>query len=1569
MSVNKYVFGALVFLLLVGSVSAGFFGAQTDMESQVVVVPDETGLLLNISVLTFEPAVSTGGTNIRDVMQQIVTDCQAEGGDLQACINRESIARTASSTGYQMNLTSLQNARVTVEIYNPMTQGYTQVTNCGDLTTNIHGLASIPAESGQTETVDNWYAQCDLSEAVEGQTRSSFRVMYLPADSTNISMSFTQYEYDNAQVSVSSAFTASLNSAINGLAQSETLPCVGVFLILGLLLSSLYFSGKSPISLLDITTPRLPAPKGVTAGGQMLMPFGYTEMKRTTKAKMAAAAGALAVSAGAIANSRRGDSVLNRLNGRVAGLNGTAADRAAGDVAEGRRIASSLITAGRTAGMSEQELERLAARLPYHYGDEEHRTIAQLLERLQGMGGRERLMALTLKDYMLGLRQYQSLEVLTAHPDIGKRSAVHQRMSNVLTKTVGVNRYAIIGGFVPGTLDSTVRTGRVVGRMGKGMVTHAPELAKATARTTMSMLGGRKIAEERGRSGSAVAWVNQQASKNPASLIIGQAFPVSDKMGHLYNQLNKEAHNDSMRYVLKQLYKKMGMKFNVSSEELATMGHIDVDILKRSGFKQTAELAALEKEIGRVLSNSTFNSQQKLSALTSLAESHGAHIDHQMLLFAQKLEAINTSGHDDHVKLIMLQEEMERQNKVRLATYATGHVNDDTFVSHVGGDTLRGSQVWETMVLRTMIYDHENGQVHGGGIKEELLSARLNVANRLGSLDPSSSMHELPEHMRNAGQLKAVTARNKHDLIELFTAEGREAFQRNQGKSITTASIGDIVGFMAGGELNRTGHVDKKTGRMVWWGADMELASPAHFTKVDTKRHWVKDLNPAENFAIGQWTESRMTKSYVPHFDAAQEAQLDRMSGSSGWTNEQRTNEKKKLMVASELSKDMEQRFNSQFGHNTYGTTRETTRFYNGVLSGFMEKALEEKGLSANHPDLRFIKEMDTTNPDHLAKLRDLMVTHKKEYEAVLSRPVSYDDIAKSNKAMVMLHEGGFAYYSKGMMLSDADRVMAGEVSLRDDKGQLRKFVPEDVPVNFAGRDDLMRQYQKVGGSKDPNEWKSFIGEATKWAKEGGYSYDKEKVLAAVLWSQAGATYNYSDYWKHSAVTVAPKREVTPIAPSPMRFFGAEGHTFTTMMKPFRDIGLHGGDYISKVALAAGGSLQKASYDITPTSEYYRQHSWQLSSKIMSGQDMKGLSEAEKVAYRNVATQHYAYHQVWDYAIDRNPWRTSTSFGTHQSWASFFHFGPASNFDVRDNLRGYMGKGEYANFMSLYGFPMNAAAKLMKPYAGMVRGMQMSMQGYASKWDQTPDALKQWNFTEPRLREAMQSINPFSAKWFSGKTSERVAKLNVFGGSLEQHQLAGNDYMGGLKQAPQDIFLQRKGVYASARTGETNPGASFMDYRANLHVDAPMAEYLIRNNEAAYKYDKQIQSEAMNNTTRRTVSAEALSLRRDQELRGFGAMQNPLYGWANPLAFLWHAPVPLFPQSLTPKDIIGNAVKKHKHGHGGSWEQSVANAGTGVARGTKRLLQPHLIARQVYCPKCGRGGLRGATCQCGQTLY
>ena len=105
-------------------------------------------------------------------------------------------------------------------------------------------------------------------------------------------------------------------------------------------------------------------------------------------------------------------------------------------------------------------------------------------------------------------------------------------------------------------------------------------------------------------------------------------------------------------------------------------------------------------------------------------------------------------------------------------------------------------------------------------------------------------------------------------------------------------------------------------------------------------------------------------------------------------------------------------------------------------MAGFMDKALQDKGLTANEPDRMFLQNMDFTNPKHLMRLADLQKTYANEYHEVISKPMTYDGIAGAKKAVVELYGGGYAYYNKGMMLSDGDRIMAGDAAMRDNKGR-----------------------------------------------------------------------------------------------------------------------------------------------------------------------------------------------------------------------------------------------------------------------------------------------------------------------------------------------------------------------------------------------------------------------------------------------------------------------------------------------------------------------------------------------------
>jgi len=877
-----------------------------------------------------------------------------------------------------------------------------------------------------------------------------------------------------------------------------------------------------------------------------------------------------------------------------------------------------------------------------------------------------------------------------------------------------------------------------------------------------------------------------------------------------------------------------------------------------------------------------------------------------------------------------------------------------------------------------MVKDKTEGY-KGGGIREYAMMGALEASNRIATLAPTTGTQHLPEHMRNIGELQLVEERNRQYMRSLFTEEYARDFQSQKGKSLNNASIAELVEFSLGaGKLPQSGMVDKRTGNMVWWGGgssyrtEPEHEMPKNATLLDIKRFWTPEIKPRENFALGQWVQSRFEKGHITPFKASLEAELDKLSAAGNWSVERRGLEAKKLWILDLQRQDMESRFNSIYGQNTYGTTKETARSYNGIMAGFLEEAMKKKGIDSNHPDMRYIDQLDMTNPKQLARLKNLLGEHREAFEDVIKKPVTYDQIAKSNKAMVMMYEGGFAYYKKGMLLADSDRIIGGALALKDNKGQLRAFAPEDVQVKFANRDDLSAEYSRVGQSKDPKEWDSFVNRVKSWAKEGGYDFDREKVFASVLWHCGTTTMDYSRYWHEAAVSVEAKRQVTPLAPSTLRFFGVDAPQLTTILKPFRDIALHMGDYVAKVSLLAGGPLLRTSYDITPLSELYRQRSRELVADIYSGRYSKYLDKTEQVAFRQLAADHWRFHQVWDYAIDRHPAKASSSYGSAATFAAGFNMGPAVPYSVKDNLRSYLSKGEYANFMTLYGFPMDVAGKMLMPYQSMIRGMQMAMQGYPSKWDMTGDPMRMWDHTAPRFSEWSQSFNPFSFSWFGGKTSDRIKKLNYWGGSMERSQLAGSDFIRGLAQGPADLMHSRKGIFSNLRTLDCNPGASFYNYRNTLVLDSPMAEYLYRMKEGAFYHDDGVRKAAMDNTTRRTISAEALAAKREGELRNFGILSNPIYGWASPLTFLMHLPLPFMPPSWTPKDIMSKWAMRAKGGHAPSFTENMRSFAERSSAGITRFFQPGMRDRLVSCPKCGIMNTRGVRCKnptCGVRIY
>ncbi|MFH2101106.1 MAG: hypothetical protein ABII71_03390 [Candidatus Micrarchaeota archaeon] len=1593
---NLFV-GMFVLLMLVPTVSADLFGGSDFFEGQLVVMPTGEGSnVLEASLLLFRTEASAVDFS---ETQRIAECCRGEGYheycdaaefiredggyDWQSCIHSASAERLGS-TEQDVTYMTVPNANFTFLYWSPNARDWVGIPDCSPVLT---------AEDYRTvgegaDAIPYYYVSCEVPTSLYstggelgGTGRINVKVV-APAQ-LNGGITTTPYTTTLTTEDTSPGILPELTDMITSLVAGPsgiggTLPCLGIFMILGLLLASMYFSGKSPISLLDITTPRLPAPKGVSASGQILAPFGYTEMKRTLKSNMGLAAGATALTSERLATRGAGvtPSEVSEIRRLAQAAPATAGDRAAGDVGQLRQMSESMAVAARRAGMSAEEARSLARRLPYHYGEEEHRVVSQLMSTLEGRGGQDAVLGGSIRQYISGLSTWKRLEVLTAHPELGVRSAAHQRVQSALGKAFG--RYAILGPIVAGTVDSMSRTTQVVARGTRAAGTHGIAFAREMAKTgTTAVVGGKPAFEARAaaaqRRGGAAGAFYKQVTTPPHEMVVGGMYRVDQNMGFFYGKLRHELTRDEMRHVVSRIYGKAGVNVHMTQEELANIGCRDLDVVKMSGVRSSAAFAAMEEEIRHILGNTKASGEQKLGQLLNLAERQGiARSEFSgMLQFQRSVEAVEASKMPEFAKMLALQQVIEQHHN----DFPPGSASSpNAFHSFVGREHMTAQEIWNMSVFRSMVYANEEGHVYGAGIKEALQSEWLKAVNRMVTLNPASNMHELPEYMRNEVQLGKIRDRARGYFADMFTAEGREMFQKVKGKSVSQAAIAEMVDFTFGGAIPKSGMTPD--GRRVWHQGAFELAPPTGAFKTDMKTHWLSHIDTSENIAMAPWINRRFGGGYVTALDPSVEARLDRAVGSTSWSVDQRRTKAQQMWVSDYIEKDMRNRANSTFCNHAYGgQMHETTGFYNNVLAAFMEKALKEnKGMPGNHADLRFLETMKMQNPEDLKKFRTLAMEHQDDLKKVLGSKITYDDLAGFKQPWVLMSDGGYCPYRHAMPVGDKDRMLAGEVSLynRETKSHML-FNPDDVNIHFGGRSDLERRWQDLQSKRTTHEWNAFMNEVTAWAKDGGYSYEKQKILGAVTWRYGNQTYDYGKFWNNSDVKVMAKREVMPLAPSIFRMFNWEAPGLMKAIKPFRDMALHVGDYVSRVALSAGGELHKASWEITPYSEFYRQASWRNAQRIMSADlNQLGLSAQEQKAYRRLAIDQGRFDQVWAFAIDRNPWLASSSFGTHQAWAAKFHFGPQDTYSLSNNLQSYMTKSEYMNFMAHSGAVISVARRMMAPYTNMFRGMQMSMQGYASKFDSVNDPLRQYNFTQPRVLEALQSLNPFSASIGRGRLAQALNKSNVFQSSLEARQLAGNDFRGGLGAAAQDMWLQNEGVYSDVRIGAANPGLSAYSYRANLRLDPTMAANMLRSGDASVLFEKEIQDSALDTHHRRTISAEALQIRRGQEMRGFGVSQNSMFGWANPLLFMWHMPAP-GTGSFGLRNITTSLVDFVKNGHrGGGYMNRLADTAdrTGAALG--RAMRPWRMSSVCYCANCGRAGYRGATCSnanCRSRLY
>jgi len=1390
-------------------------------------------------------------------------------------------------------------------------------------------------------------------------------------------------------------FSNRLNELIMEEIGNNYLLCFGTFILFGLLLSTLYFTGKSPITLLDVATPRLPSPKGLAAGGQILGAFGYTEMKMATKKKMAAAAKVFGKESAILAGTA-GVATVVGIDRLASKIKGSFADKHAGDVGQHKEFFKSLAHLANKAGIKPREIARLAKHMN-QYTKEDYELLGKVLNTIdKKLGGDKHAMLLNnlFREYVEGALQFQRLEVVTGAPEAGVRGSTHQWAATAVGKHLGlgVNRYMLLGPFVSGALDSMYRTARFGNRFMKATT--------ATAARTVLGKGGMAALSERAKEDKVAAAAHGFLSTaSPTTVVLGSFFPINDKMASLYQNLTKEMYANGQVYVLGELFAHYKIRLAMREEQLMEMMTKDTDVLAMAGLdklrgSQLREFEALELKIKGIFSDTSLGGQEKLQKLMDMASMYGVSLDKTALMgMMSKIDSINALGSDSdygHIKLMELYQYLAEEHGINNPAYKSP---ESGFSLTMGRDAIDPNKMWEYHNLRTYVDQYEHGYL-AGGIKEILKGSYLSFMNRATSLmaDPSridEYMKQFPEFARQ-GDYHAINKRMNGYLGDLMTAEGRAEFARlHDGKSVDNATLAEKADMLYsmkymekkyGKEFEHGMMMREKGGAMQWWEEGKELGPHREWFKIDMKKDW--HLEPHEDLSNVMWARNRVTeRSGVSYHNPKMERELDGYAEAKSWSPEQRGAMATKLLARDLMQKELGNHLKSMMGPDAYTTTNNAVQHYTKTAAAFMAAALKEQGFAENHPDIKKLEQFDSnSHPGALKDVVKIMKSYDKEYKEYISKPVTMETITKSPQAMVMMHEGGFAPYIHGMNLSDYDRVLGGYVSVKDAKGQYRRFDPDSQSVDFGDNTKLDTAFRTLynGSVKDSREWQGMLQEAKEWA---GNDYGRQKVFASALWKYSMLTDDWKGFWKDTNVTIRPKHETAPLAPNMVRFFTGKDLP-TEYLSGLRNKALEFGHGISSVGIATAGPLLEASYGITPFSERYKQRSWVNAAAIKNADMDKVLKDVSvteremlKKYYEGVASEHGAYNNVWAFAIDRNPQRASTSYGARQAWGSFFHYGPRDPYSFDVNTRGYMNAGEYANFTA-HTWPSRLARTAVKPFTAVFRGAQQAMQGYPSKWDYTGSPLRPWNYTQPRLQEFFQSFNAFAA----------VRGKDVWQGSLAQRDLAGKRISTGLSQSPHEIEHVRSGVYACARTGAANPGSSYYDYRYTLQLDPAMAEYLVYRGgtqgagtrqspgEAARAYyaaDNYVRDQALKRTVKREVSGVALTMERERETRGFGFWANPIMAFSSPLMAAWHGTGVFGASWGSPKEWATQGVQRVRQG--GYGKQLVGMGSEYQQKGketARKFVRPDQAHRAVYCGKCGTAGQRGHSCiRCSSPLY
>ncbi|MGV8176983.1 MAG: hypothetical protein ACP5NX_04240 [Candidatus Bilamarchaeaceae archaeon] len=1378
-----YLPAFVLFVLLASGMAFGAFMEscpycyKTTVVAQPVKPADYDGTDLHIYVFVYQTQYANSFPDVQSI-RDIFTKCALNGNcdGSSGGANPGDLADPTIKSGFF----SLVDAKVTVYDKgkdSPQPQCNAILTSNPVQSSTPNPVVGQTVPQGDIQS-SNYYALCSISRTYYQGSCKTYVIKYdgdgpIPAASTQAVLCDTQ-----KQDFMAGLFNMDMSRLLTPVI------CFSLLGLFGTLLATLYFAGKNPMGLLDLTTPRLPGPKSFAAGGRTISQWGYARMNANIDARMA---------------------YLNNNIFKI-GMSELGAGRLSARPGFGKAGTASKVAAGllSKSGASMNDVHAaLNAKADTSAGQ---KTLAGLLSKVDKKNPtRQKYAHLydAVEDYMHMASLKRSIGGATGLNEDTATTTIHKKMMNLIRFATGGT--PMVGSFFGTSMVTLTRGAKATRNL------FFKAVPSEIVRTAVD-IGTLGKAEEKSREWAGKGGAAGFASKlitmgSPSKLHIGYYYDVQAKKAQAYDDLIKAAYYDLYSGIIAKIYKTAGADlehvaytYDYSRDGmLKTMKDLAkrIETLERSA--QLSQIKGIEEELKRMLV-SEMSYSEKAERLMSYADRLGAleseyrasvrAFSRQLGGIHDQIHAWEASNNPADLESAFLRRQTAYDRLVEFIQSETRHqpyqFSGSTFTTALGRSDLGagffGFYAGRTL-LENLISEHFTP---GSGLMDNLKVSWLHFVNNLygvGNAALSSEVNSvLGGLMTDAGraEMRRIGTKSTFDMLSsqasiYYDYRVKDAYgSRGALMKVKAQRKGMMSGggmYLAGLEANEIGP------KAEWWKTNMKFS-------------WHTDAFDASKGLNGQ-SDPRTVFSTTKGFFERGAREFSLSSVANELANA--------LGKEPDMGKpaDREMVYNTYMKHflkiqmfdvlggldpNAYSHMNETHKFLNGLT-----------GLYMNHV-LGKLTDEDKEKMDKLGTTAEVEEFLQKKVRDLMRTPISYEDLASSKTAWLGMHEGGmvpYAEYSvevrklmgiiKGktnssdfenahlssmvspVPLGDFDRVINGYVSYYDKKtGRWQRFDPsqevrfDDDSLNRE-LDGLMRLSRGRGVSgeavdneagfklsdADKQKWRDFM-DKLKTLHEAGKLSSSSFANTVSLYSDA--VKEPHTYWSDAKVSIKAKEVVGPT-------IGTSWYSPTRIMEKFGmmdaasavgGVFRYGTRSFERMMSLAAMDVVAGSYAVTPVSELLREKGMGMAHNIKGG-GYSGASDEMKKSLEGYSRLLFQYQCIWDSTIDRNPWRSSTSTMDQHMFATMYHLGPPFPFPLATHAPGFNASQWWA-FRALTA-PSDIALSLFKPIALAGRSLQMAMRGYPGKYDMMEgDPLRPFYSPPPAPLTGVRSfLNPFSS--------------------------------------------------------------------------------------------------------------------------------------------------------------------------------------------------------------------------------